>query len=171
MSALPPKADIHVVIGSFRIRLFDCCDWQVGRPVEDRTSLHSRSPQNGNLLSTDQRLLAKISNFESNSRTPETGRRAKSRARAGLSDACASQNRETGLGGWGARIRTWEWRNQNPLPYHLATPQKVPESRLEAISRAAAGPYRREPARSMSAPLIYTYVAKRALTGLRPQLD
>src|SRR5688500_179335 len=24
--------------------------------------------------------------------------------------------------GWGARIRTWEWRNQNPLPYHLATP-------------------------------------------------
>ena len=21
---------------------------------------------------------------------------------------------ETGLGGWGARIRTWEWRNQNP---------------------------------------------------------
>src|SRR5215510_6790521 len=29
----------------------------------------------------------------------------------------------TGLVGWGARIRTWEWRNQNPLPYHLATPQ------------------------------------------------
>jgi hypothetical protein len=26
------------------------------------------------------------------------------------------------LTGWGARIRTWEWRNQNPLPYHLATP-------------------------------------------------
>jgi hypothetical protein len=23
-----------------------------------------------------------------------------------------------GLAGWGARIRTWEWRNQNPLPYH-----------------------------------------------------
>ena len=30
---------------------------------------------------------------------------------------------ETGLAGWGARTRTWEWRNQNPLPYHLATPQ------------------------------------------------
>src|SRR5579862_438707 len=26
--------------------------------------------------------------------------------------------------GWGGRIRTSEWRNQNPLPYHLATPQK-----------------------------------------------
>jgi hypothetical protein len=25
--------------------------------------------------------------------------------------------------GWGARIRTWEWRYQKPLPYHLATPQ------------------------------------------------
>jgi hypothetical protein len=30
---------------------------------------------------------------------------------------------ETIPAGWGARIRTWEWRNQNPLPYHLATPQ------------------------------------------------
>ncbi len=28
--------------------------------------------------------------------------------------------RETG---WGARIRTWEWRYQKPLPYRLATPQ------------------------------------------------
>ena len=25
--------------------------------------------------------------------------------------------------GWGARIRTWEWRYQKPLPYRLATPQ------------------------------------------------
>src|SRR4051794_6900089 len=31
---------------------------------------------------------------------------------------------ETTVGGWGARTRTWEWRNQNPLPYHLATPQQ-----------------------------------------------
>jgi hypothetical protein len=30
-----------------------------------------------------------------------------------------------GRAGWGARIRTWEWRNQNPLPYHLATPQQM----------------------------------------------
>ena len=30
---------------------------------------------------------------------------------------------ETRLRGWGAWIRTREWRNQNPLPYHLATPQ------------------------------------------------
>src|SRR4029079_11992322 len=25
--------------------------------------------------------------------------------------------------GWDARTRTWEWRNPNPLPYHLATSQ------------------------------------------------
>src|SRR6185437_7922531 len=35
---------------------------------------------------------------------------------------------ETRLGGWGARIRTWEWRNQNPLPYLLATPHRRPNS-------------------------------------------
>src|SRR3954465_14931217 len=34
-----------------------------------------------------------------------------------------AENRWHREGGWGARIRTWEWRNQNPLPYHLATPQ------------------------------------------------
>jgi hypothetical protein len=38
------------------------------------------------------------------------------------------------LGGWGARIRTWEWRNQNPLPYHLATPH---------CAGKRGGPYRR----------------------------
>ena len=37
---------------------------------------------------------------------------------------CGSESRRIG---WDARIRTWEWRNQNPLPYHLATSQ----SRLE----------------------------------------
>ena len=26
--------------------------------------------------------------------------------------------------GWGGRVRTSEWRNQNPLPYHLATPHR-----------------------------------------------
>jgi hypothetical protein len=36
-----------------------------------------------------------------------------------LPDICGSPE----TAGWGARIRTWEWRNQNPLPYHLATPQ------------------------------------------------
>lgn len=28
-------------------------------------------------------------------------------------------------GGWGGRDRTSEWRNQNPLPYRLATPHQA----------------------------------------------
>src|SRR5262249_1576773 len=32
---------------------------------------------------------------------------------------------ETGVAGWGGRTRTSEWRNQNPLPYHLATPHQA----------------------------------------------
>ena len=94
------------MIDFFQIGLFDCCDWQVGHPDEDRTGLRLPAPQNGNFLSSGQRLLAKIPNFESNSRTPETRRRAKIPARAGLSDAYVSQNRETGLAGWGGVIRT-----------------------------------------------------------------
>jgi hypothetical protein len=39
------------------------------------------------------------------------------------------------VAGWGARIRTWEWRNQNPLPYHLATPH----SRAPAAIRLRDG--------------------------------
>ena len=27
--------------------------------------------------------------------------------------------------GWGSRIRTYEWRDQNPLPYRLAIPQNL----------------------------------------------
>src|ERR1700724_1635152 len=38
---------------------------------------------------------------------------------------------ETRLPGWGGRIRTSAWRNQNPLPYRLATPQCRFLSRLE----------------------------------------
>src|SRR5215510_3333207 len=32
---------------------------------------------------------------------------------------------ETLNSGWGGRTRTSEWRNQNPLPYHLATPHQA----------------------------------------------
>ena len=39
------------------------------------------------------------------------------------------QSKVAGLPGWGGRIRTSAWGNQNPLPYHLATPQLTcPES-------------------------------------------
>jgi hypothetical protein len=46
----------------------------------------------------------------------------------------------SGALGWGARIRTWEWRNQNPLPYHLATPHHAGIApRLQSPS-GAGGP-------------------------------
>ena len=43
------------------------------------------------------------------------------------------------LAGWGARIRTWEWWNQNPLPYHLATPHR--ESARTILMGARRGNY------------------------------
>src|SRR5712691_11900042 len=50
---------------------------------------------------------------------------------------------ETGLAGWGARIRTWEWRNQNPLPYHLARPRFMFTAQvyLRAGARRRGGPW------------------------------
>ena len=41
--------------------------------------------------------------------------------------------------GWGARIRTWEWRNQNPLPYHLATPHQARGTIQTAAASINAG--------------------------------
>ena len=38
----------------------------------------------------------------------------------------ATGSTTSGRLGWGARIRTWEWRYQKPLPYHLATPHRGP---------------------------------------------
>ena len=38
--------------------------------------------------------------------------------------------------GWGGRDRTSEWRNQNPLPYRLATPQQAgPEHGIDQRDR------------------------------------
>ncbi len=74
--------------------------------------------------------------------------------------------------GWGGRVRTSEWRNQNPLPYHLATPQQG----LEAL-----GGRPRETRRNIPASPLWRNRApagwnprKRAATGprsrLRPQV-
>src|SRR5436190_12024720 len=42
--------------------------------------------------------------------------------------------------GWGGRIRTSVCRNQNPVPYHLATPQKASAGYLECRSPAIRPP-------------------------------
>jgi hypothetical protein len=45
--------------------------------------------------------------------------------------------------GWGGRSRTCEWRNQNPLPYHLATPHRCTHA---AIIARSGGGFQREAA-------------------------
>jgi hypothetical protein len=65
------------------------------------------------------------------------------RVTAGISRARPQITVETGLSGWGASTRTWEWRNQNPLPYHLATPQQAAladHRRLKPPFQVAARP-------------------------------
>ncbi len=44
--------------------------------------------------------------------------------------------------GWGARIRTWECWDQNPVPYRLATPQYFQHISRARITRAAPSPLR-----------------------------
>ena len=63
-----------------------------------------------------------------------------------MTTLCSGAKSETG---WGARIRTWEWRYQKPLPYRLATPHprrvlalkgRRREAPLPNTTRRGAGP-------------------------------
>lgn len=47
-----------------------------------------------------------------------------------------SNFRGSGASGWGGRDRTSEWRNQNPLPYRLATPQQATKGMAEEPATA-----------------------------------
>ncbi len=38
---------------------------------------------------------------------------------------CSTMEADFGTVGWGGRIRTYVWQDQNPLPYHIATPQRI----------------------------------------------
>src|SRR4051794_23614100 len=53
---------------------------------------------------------------------------------------------KSNINGWGGRDRTSEWRNQNPLPYRLATPhqatQGMTEDRATADSLGSQPVYR-----------------------------
>src|SRR3989338_9005268 len=42
------------------------------------------------------------------------------------------------LTGWGGRDRTYECRNQNPMPYHLATPQTLLAQIMQRMTLQAA---------------------------------
>jgi hypothetical protein len=53
------------------------------------------------------------------------------RTRAIQNEATKKAIRRTISIGWGGRDRTSEWRNQNPLPYRLATPQQAEPERAD----------------------------------------
>src|SRR5262249_27757497 len=91
---------------------------EVGRTVDDPTSLRLFSPQKADFSNIDERLSIKL-----RIPTRSRGEEEKNNAHGAFFRSSWGKAREMPLGGWGARIRTWVWRNQNPLPYHLATPQ------------------------------------------------
>ena len=92
--------------------------------VQYRTSLHFLTPQNGHFLGNRERLFGQLGHSGSNLRISETDERTESPVFVGLLTPSLKRNGETALAGWGAWIRTRECRNQNPVPYHLATPQR-----------------------------------------------
>src|ERR1700744_4226859 len=67
-------------------------------------------------------ILAKVADF----RRLETGQNSlKIPINAGFVALLWTLSLVERVVGWGGRDRTSEWRNQNPLPYRLATPQQA----------------------------------------------
>ncbi len=65
-------------------------------------------------------------------RSPETDSQfAKARHWRAFLRVQRAKSPGAGMVGWGGRIRTSVWWNQNPLPYHLATPQKLSGNRRD----------------------------------------
>ena len=94
-----------------------------------RTSLHLRSQRFRKSAIFVRRLGARVPRFAC----------SKSHIRVSSADALAASlgtrarffpisdfGSVARLTGWGGRVRTSECRNQNPVPYHLATPQYAP---------------------------------------------
>ena len=50
------------------------------------------------------------------------------------------------MAGWGGRIRTLEWPNQSPQPYHLATPNRVDIADLEGLTPSDSAALEKPPA-------------------------
>ena len=95
--------------------------------------LWSASPENGNSRCIVERHFgipgAKVRRAGSQSLRASV----RSTQLAGISGLSEKYSPNRGLAGWGGRIRTSECRNQNPVPYHLATPQK-PDGRSAKLA-------------------------------------
>ncbi len=93
------------------------------------------APPKGKLKNGDQRPAPKTRPARTEIRKitdQRLGSTRVTRGNVGDSPQRGNKTPETGLPGWGGRIRTSAWRNQNPLPYRLATPQ------CRFLSQAAA---------------------------------
>ena len=88
--------------------------------------------------------------------------------------------RLSGMTGWGGRIRTSGTRNQNPLPYHLATPQlpswgwaPSPRGSTSTVPfRGGPPPYTRSPFGRQSRPAAHAFCSPAHVAALirRPRL-
>jgi hypothetical protein len=129
-------------------------------------SLRLVSPENGHTAEDTQRLSAQWLSKISNLGHRDSPLEARSPPTAGFRATLWGKTLETGLAGWGGRNRTSEWRNQNPLPYRLATPQylhwKMPRQfALRAVRTIAAA------ARPINARTGPIYGISAAFSGLR----
>jgi hypothetical protein len=111
------------------VRLFKSYDKLVDLALTARPpsaiepSLRFTSPGNGHNAEDARRFSAQKAEDLSNWAPRACAPIATSPRTAGFLAALKAKSLETRLVGWGGRNRTSEWRNQNPLPYRLATPQ------------------------------------------------
>ncbi len=128
-----------------------CCDWSID-PGQGRLRLQGRARKPEKrivafrmvvpILRLDLPRLASVAYVEMNAKeigdtvsvTRETVQLdprpsfrisvSKRAQKLGQEHSCFHNKLSALSPGWGGRDRTSEWRNQNPLPYRLATPQQ-----------------------------------------------
>jgi hypothetical protein len=104
--------------------------------VEDRTSLHFATPENGNFLGNQQRFFCENGDIGSNLGSAETDRGQKTPVFAVVMGCLATLSAETGLGGWGVKIRTTKLPVQNlPLKVRQKLARFMPNVGLEIFTR------------------------------------
>src|ERR1700716_4284451 len=108
-----------------RARSVACMHCDTGHAVQIEPRLRSRSPENGNISNIRRRLSAISLRDWPNSASRDRPQFAKAPHWRGFLTLLRVKSPVARLAGWGGRIRTSAWWNQNPLPYHLATPQQA----------------------------------------------
>src|SRR3954466_8391547 len=76
---------------------------------------------------------------------------------------------EQGPAGWGGRDRTFECWNQNPVPYHLATPQSCGQGgdHIEALPAFQRGENARSGLRTARKSAVFAWLRPRGGIAIR----